>query len=319
MLNNLVVNPAQSGLVGPLFGMLLVLFGVGGVVLLGLELVRQSALVTLAPGLGAAGSSRVLWQRYCTWAVIAVLFASAVLCGPLTLAGLCAFIGWQGGREYAALAKLPPLHLGVLILGGWLTLAAVLIWGTAALLYAPVIAFFGLAALGLCPVEDEACSRFAPMTAGLWGWLYLGWLPAHLLGLATGKVSGLVLLVALGVAISDVGAFCAGKALGGPKLAPRLSPNKTWGGVIGNFVGAALALWLIGFALPSLEIWQFLALIMVIGAGSIWGDLLESLLKRQRGVKDAGALLPGFGGLLDRIDSLLLVAPLVYYLSLIIF
>jgi phosphatidate cytidylyltransferase len=117
------------------------------------------------------------------------------------------------------------------------------------------------------------------------------------------------------VAFSDVGAFCLGKAVGGPKLAPHLSPNKTWGGVLGNILGAGLALALVAFALPGLSLWQLCLLALAIGLGSVWGDLLESLLKRQRGVKDAGHLLPGFGGLLDRIDSLLLVAPLVYYLA----
>jgi len=107
-----------------------------------------------------------------------------------------------------------------------------------------------------------------------------------------------------------------GKTLGGPKLASRLSPNKTWGGALGNILGAALAVTLTIFALPGLQWWQRCLLVLAIGLGSIWGDLLESLLKRQRGVKDAGELLPGFGGLLDRIDSLLLVAPLVYYLTL---
>jgi len=116
--------------------------------------------------------------------------------------------------------------------------------------------------------------------------------------------------------LSDVGAFCCGKLLGGPKLAPHLSPGKTWSGLLGNVLGAALALYLLSFVLPPFQLWQQLLLIAVIGLGSAWGDLLESLLKRQYGVKDAGELLPGFGGLLDRVDSLLFVAPLVYYAAL---
>ena len=162
----------------------------------------------------------------------------------------------------------------------------------------------------------EISRRFTAGLTGLWGYLYLGWLPAYLLALSLRASSALVLTVGLGVALSDVGAFCVGKALGGPKLTPRLSPNKTWGGALGNILGAAVAVTLTTFALPGLQWWQRCLLVLAIGLGSIWGDLLESLLKRQRGVKDAGELLPGFGGLLDRIDSLLLVAPLVYYLTL---
>jgi len=127
------------------------------------------------------------------------------------------------------------------------------------------------------------------------------------------KMPGLVLAAGLGVALSDIGAFCTGKLLRGPRLAPRLSPNKTWGGLLGNILGAALAVTLTAFALPDLLLWQRVLLIAAVGLGSAWGDLLESLLKRQGKVKDAGELLPGFGGLLDRADSFLIVVPLVYY------
>jgi len=271
-------------------------------------------------------SQKVLWQRYRTWAIIALLFAGAILSGPLAIALLCAFLCWQGAREYAVLTRMSTWHLAALVLGGWVTLVAMLLFGPAILALAPILAFFIWSALALQPTrakgtegverDTEIGRRFIGGLTGLWGYLYLGWLPAHLLALGLTQTPGLVLVVGLGVALSDVGAFCVGKALGGPKLAPSLSPGKTWGGALGNLFGAAMAIALTSFALPNLQWWQRCLFVLAIGLGSIWGDLLESLLKRQCGVKDAGKLLPGFGGLLDRIDSLLLVAPLVYYLTL---
>jgi len=328
MMVNWLINPLQNPLTGPLTILLGLLFGSAGLALAVYTLAQRTRL-TFVNGQVKASSElkplvemppliHTLWQRYRTWLIIGLAVAGVVLSGPLTLAGLGAFLIWQGGREYAALVDLPELQRRLLIGSGWLTLGGGLVFGPVALLYAPVLAFFGWAALALRPLAHEQAvgQRFGTMTAGLWGYLYLGWLPAHLVGLGMSKMPGLVLAVALGVALSDIGAFCTGKLLKGPKLAPNLSPNKTWGGVAGNFLGAALALALLSFALPGLEWWQFGGLTLVIGLGSIWGDLLESLLKRQHGVKDAGAILPGFGGLLDRIDSLLIVAPLVYYLVL---
>jgi phosphatidate cytidylyltransferase len=263
----------------------------------------------------------VLWQRYRTWAIIGVLFVAAVFCGPLVMAALCTFLCWQGTHEYAALTDLPKRYQVALLAGGLLTCAAVLVVGPSVLSNAPVLAFFVWSLLSLLLPGDGAKTgqRFNDGLNGLWGYLYLGWLPVYLLALSYGRFSGLILTVGLGVALSDVGAFCAGKALGGPQLAPRLSPNKTWGGVLGNVLGAALALVLTSYALPHMQLWQQGLFALTIASGCVWGDLLESLLKRHHGVKDAGALLPGFGGLLDRIDSLLIVAPLVYYLSHLVF
>jgi phosphatidate cytidylyltransferase len=237
------------------------------------------------------------------------------------MAALCTFLCWQGTREYAALTDLPKQYQMALLPGGLLTCAAVLIAGPSVLSNAPVLAFFVWSLLTLLSPGDGAKTgqRFNDGLNGLWGYLYLGWLPAYLLAISSGRFPGLTLTVGLGVALSDVGAFCAGKALGGPQLAPRLSPSKTWSGVLGNVLGAALALALTSYALPHLQLWQQGLFTLTIALGSVWGDLLESLLKRQHGVKDAGALLPGFGGLLDRIDSLLIVAPLVYYLSHLLF
>jgi phosphatidate cytidylyltransferase len=114
----------------------------------------------------------------------------------------------------------------------------------------------------------------------------------------------------------DIGAFFAGRAIGGPKLAPRLSPNKTWAGLIGGTIAAgALGLALhaaAGLPLPLALCSLPLAML------SQMGDLYESWLKRRAGVKDSGNILPGHGGVLDRLDGLVPVAPVAAVLVLIL-
>lgn len=108
---------------------------------------------------------------------------------------------------------------------------------------------------------------------------------------------------------TDVGAYFAGRGIGGPKIAPSISPSKTWAGLAGGMVAA------LGFAVFMRE--QFdLPFVLVLAAAPLAiiaqiGDFLESWLKRQAGVKDSGALIPGHGGILDRVDGLVPVAPVV--------
>ena len=118
-------------------------------------------------------------------------------------------------------------------------------------------------------------------------------------GVALGEEHGdagiaLVLALAVGCAFADVGAFIVGRRFGRTPLAPRLSPNKTREGVVGNVLGAAVGLvWFVPALVPTFG-WPFvLALVPLVAAGSLWGDLLESAAKREAGVKDAGAWLPG--------------------------
>lgn len=118
----------------------------------------------------------------------------------------------------------------------------------------------------------------------------------------------LVMLLLLMIWAADVGAFFAGHALGRHKLAPEISPGKTWEGVAGGFVLAAMVA-LVGANLIGLDVARTVAISLLTVAASIVGDLTESLLKRQAGVKDSGALLPGHGGVLDRLDSLFAAAP----------
>ncbi len=104
----------------------------------------------------------------------------------------------------------------------------------------------------------------------------------------------------------DIGAYFAGRGIGGPKLAPTISPKKTWAGLVGGVAAAALfgGLWAWLLELPSSLIW----LTLPFGFGAQIGDLFESWLKRRAGVKDSGNWLPGHGGALDRLDGLVVVA-----------
>jgi phosphatidate cytidylyltransferase len=129
----------------------------------------------------------------------------------------------------------------------------------------------------------------------------------------------ILLLIAL-IAAADSGAYFAGRAFGKHKLAPRVSPNKTWEGFVGGQLAVCIVLW-IALLLRGVEVSTGQAVLITLGAialaaASVVGDLFESMLKRQAGVKDSGALLPGHGGVLDRIDSLTAALPVYSVLLL---
>jgi phosphatidate cytidylyltransferase len=107
---------------------------------------------------------------------------------------------------------------------------------------------------------------------------------------------------------TDIGAYFAGRAIGGPKLAPAISPNKTIAGLVGGAISASLAGWAwIEFTALPLSLAYFAPLFAIASQG---GDLFESWMKRKAGVKDSGTWLPGHGGVMDRLDGLIVVAPL---------
>ena len=152
------------------------------------------------------------------------------------------------------------------------------------------------------------------------GVLYVVLLGGHLVALRTGfsqKLSAHLLsfffLVLMG---SDIGAYYVGRAIGKHKLAPKISPGKTWEGVAGGVVaGLALATAAHFWFFQELPLKWALPLAAVMTTLGILGDLTESALKRGAGAKDAAKILPGHGGVLDRLDSLLFNAPLLYYFA----
>lgn len=157
-----------------------------------------------------------------------------------------------------------------------------------------------------------------PTLASLWAaggtlWLALGGISFLWLAAVAGRVTVLWLLAL--VWSVDITAYVVGRAVGGPKLAPALSPNKTWAGFGGGLAGAALAGWsgaqLAGGA-PALIV----PVSLLLGVAAQLGDLAESTAKRRFNVKDSGSLIPGHGGLLDRLDSLLAAALLLGLMTL---
>lgn len=114
---------------------------------------------------------------------------------------------------------------------------------------------------------------------------------------------------------SDIGAYLIGRTIGGPKLAPRISPGKTWAGFYGGVACAGLAGCIAAAILGLKELWPLALISCVLGGIAQAGDLLESWIKRRFGVKDSGNLIPGHGGLLDRVDALIAVIVVTAMIS----
>jgi phosphatidate cytidylyltransferase len=249
---------------------------------------------------------------------------------------------WRNLRLRAiSAAVLAPVVLGIVWLGGWLFLLLVAAavgllsveWGlmsaprwafgaavsiALAVLMAVFVAFFGpmWAAWVVLPVGAAAAAAFARLRGlserpadAAFGVLYIGAPSVALIWLRSGEVGRDWTLMLLAIAWSaDIFAFVAGSLLKGPKLWPRFSPNKTWSGLAGGLAASALAALLVvaiakGEGDPTRGWAAMIGL--VVGLFTMAGDLWESMLKRRFGVKDSGQLIPGHGGLLDRVDGLM--------------
>jgi phosphatidate cytidylyltransferase len=166
-----------------------------------------------------------------------------------------------------------------------------------------------------------------PDTAqGIFGLIWIAY-PLTLIPLLWKQEDGPALLLFLMVCVwsGDTAALYVGRAFGKHKLAPRLSPGKTWEGSIASIVGSILVAGLVVYISDTLSargntvlhisepLWQSLVLAAIVNIAAQLGDLLESAIKRGAGVKDSGTILPGHGGILDRIDALLVAAPVLWF------
>ena len=267
----------------------------------------------LRPRVGLSG--RTALQRAASYAALALTLAVAVQAGRPGIAILVGILGAIALLEWAHIMDLPLHHRVALQVANVVIVASVATLGTAAAEW--LIGGIVLVGIAWPVVRADTGRALRDLGSAAVGLIIITILLVHavLLVVERGQF-GITLFAALAVACagSDIGAFMVGRRFGRTPLAPRLSPNKTREGVVGNLLGAAVGLAPFGFLLgPYFEPIAWVVLVCLVTIGSLWGDLLESAVKREAGVKDAAQWLPGFGGILDRIDSLLLVVPLVYW------
>ena len=150
----------------------------------------------------------------------------------------------------------------------------------------------------------------------IFGAAYVGVCSAHLTLIMARQQGALWLLVLTAITVaSDTGAYYCGSFFGKTKLCPAISPGKTVEGFIGGlFCGVAAALAVAFYFFPGFNVLKMTVIAIILACFGVMGDLTESVIKRSAGVKDSGTLLPGHGGVLDRIDSVLITAPILFYL-----
>jgi phosphatidate cytidylyltransferase len=172
---------------------------------------------------------------------------------------------------------------------------------------------YAIAVIWLVPIlRNRVQGQLQAVALAIVGFMCIGWMFGHLAWLANSpNAYGYLAFIILAVEVCDISAFIFGKMLGRRAFRSNISPKKTWGGAIGA-VGVAMALpWVLGFSFPPAFGWRAkVAIGLIVGIGGQLGDLTISVIKRDVGIKDMGVAIPGHGGILDRIDSLIFVAPL---------
>jgi phosphatidate cytidylyltransferase len=253
----------------------------------------------------AASGGGNLQTRILSGVILGVLVLGAVYLGGLAFAFLVIATAMASVREWVRLVSdNHPLALEL----SFGFLLAVLIVG---IVLGPVAGLAVLAVLAVVLYGVMRAVRAPHRLLIASGIPYVGLASAAFLWLRGLPDAGLELTIWLFFAVwaTDVGAYVSGRSIGGPRLAPRISPKKTWAGLIGAVVAAALvggiAALAFGAAKPAVAAGLAGALALVAQAG----DLFESSIKRHFGVKDSGQLIPGHGGILDRIDGLMAAAP----------
>ncbi|MEO5718816.1 MAG: phosphatidate cytidylyltransferase [Chthoniobacterales bacterium] len=255
-----------------------------------------------------------VWKTYRSWLWLAPLAAFSIFAGRFFfILGLTA-VGLLAGREFLRVSQLATDRLmsGAVYLGIALVGVANLFGRGLASLPALVIALFLLVPI----VRNRAEGQVRKISLGIIAFVICGWMWEHLGLLANSpNAYGYICFLVFATEVTDVAAFTCGKIFGRYPLRSEISARKTWEGALGALLVALTLPWLLRFSFPFFGPWQLVLTGLIVGIGGPVGDLALSVLKRDLRSKDWGAAIPGHGGVLDRIDSLIFVAPLFIFMT----
>jgi phosphatidate cytidylyltransferase len=264
-----------------------------------------------------------IWRTYCGWLIMAPLVLGAIFLGrEATIIGLT-LVAMSGCKEFARATGLyndwwmtGTVYLGIVGVAlvsltsdprhgqfGWYGMFMVL----------PA---FTVAAILLVPIlRNRTKGQLQGVALAILGFVYFGWMFGHLAFLANAPHAyGYLLYIIFAVEINDIAAFVCGKLFGRHKLRSAISPNKTIEGSLGALAISMAVPWALHFSFPHFGTLELVLSGVIVGVGGQAGDLAISFIKRDIGIKDMGAVVPGHGGILDRVDSLIFVAPLFFHM-----
>lgn len=304
---NLFANPFTNELFIEVALRLLILFSIGGIAI--------AVVAKRAPRL-----SDELWKRYRSWAVIAPVFLISVFCGTVPAALIFTSVMFRAVKEFATVARLNLSFQTIMMLLVPVSLIVVATDSSISILPPLYILVFTVAAIRTN--KKEALQQLA---VALMGSLWLVYLMLHA-PLLKESANGVLItcLTGCSVALADIGAYTFGGILGKLgfgnrwKVASNISPNKTVPGYLGASIGVIGVLALFGSLIKDLNLALILLFPVVLPIAAAIGDLGESLFKRFYDVKDSAQVIPGHGGILDRLDSFIPAVTALYYLNAIL-
>jgi len=267
-----------------------------------------------------------MFKTYRSWVFIAGIGFIVVFLGRIpTIVGVTV-VAMYAFKEFA--------HASGLSRDSWMTVAVyagIITVGVASVISDPrgeeqgggwygffiALPAFAIALILLIPIlRNRARGELQRISLAIIAFIYIGWLFGHLGFIANARNAyGFLCYIIFATALTDVAAFTFGKIFGRHSLRSEISPNKTWEGALGALGVAMILPWFFRFSFPFFGAWQLILTGLIVGIGGQLGDLSISVIKRDIGTKDMGATIPGHGGILDRIDSLIYAAPLFMHMT----